>query len=340
MDETTKTTAPAAEAITVQVIDARQRIARVGQVDLPFRLDEHGQPWIECEPYGRWLGYARPRDARKLAQRLREDGIINDSEFRATVAQSRGGRPATEVWLTRKGAAKLAARSDTPRAIAMLDVIVSVCDAVVSGRAPDSAPDLSPGTLLLQQVGNALQQAIGRVVELEQQQRAVSARVDHAETWAAEQTRRIAALEARTARAPGGISAMQLAYDAGWRSDRGYTHNNALILACINAGFFGAGYMHQQPVLVRSGVVGDEWVLTSPGVAAFYRHVQETLPLGARTTITPNDTAHALGFHRAYHVTRRELAPPRTALGKPNLPRATLLRGRTPPGLRVVGASR
>jgi hypothetical protein len=116
------------------VIDDRSRIVHADGFDLPFRVEQDGTPWAECEAVGAWLGYARARDARKLALRLRADGIINESELRATVAQSSGGRPAQEVWLTRKGALKLAARSDTPRSAEKLDLIVTVFEAALDGR--------------------------------------------------------------------------------------------------------------------------------------------------------------------------------------------------------------
>lgn len=72
------------------------------------------------------LGYARPRDVRKLIARLIEDKILNDSEVCATVAQTSrlGGRPATEYWLSETGTFKVAAKSDTERSKIVLDVIV------------------------------------------------------------------------------------------------------------------------------------------------------------------------------------------------------------------------
>lgn len=93
-----------------------------------------------------WVGYAHPADARKLATRLRKSGVLNDSEVFATVAETSraGGRPARELWLTREGALKFAARSDTPRAIALLDLIVRVFVAVMDGTRRPSNDNAKP----------------------------------------------------------------------------------------------------------------------------------------------------------------------------------------------------
>lgn len=120
----------------VERIDDTHAIAHVGAFDLAFSREQESGWWIEAEDLGRWLGYERPRDARKLASRLRIEGFLNDSEFCATVAQTTGGlgRPAREAWLSRKGALKVAARSDTPRAKELLDAIVTVFEAVIESR--------------------------------------------------------------------------------------------------------------------------------------------------------------------------------------------------------------
>jgi hypothetical protein len=201
-------------AITVDVIDARQRVVHVGDIDLPFELDEAGVPWVECEPYGTWLGYARGRDARGFALDLRRDGIINGSEIRAERSQNAGpGRPALKVWLTRKGAAKLAARSDTPRAIEMLDAIAGLFDAALDGRVV-AAPAHSPALALAQQM-------LAAMVEQERRAAVLAARQEQLATEQADQAARLDVLEAEAHALPAGMGTIQLADEAGWCSERG-----------------------------------------------------------------------------------------------------------------------
>lgn len=119
--------------IIIERINDHSIVAHIPGADLPFRTDEKGVAWVEAEALGVWVGYAHPADARKLAARLRKSGVLNDSEVFATVAETSraGGRPARELWLTREGALKFAARSDTPRAIALLALIVDTFVAVM-----------------------------------------------------------------------------------------------------------------------------------------------------------------------------------------------------------------
>lgn len=122
--------------IRVERLDAERAVVHVGQFALNARLDEHGVVWVEAEPAGVWLGFTRARTARQLAKRLGESGVLSASEFCCTVQQKGGerGRPAEQVWLTRSGLLKLAARSNTARAILVLDLIVRVFEAVLDGR--------------------------------------------------------------------------------------------------------------------------------------------------------------------------------------------------------------
>ena len=133
--------ASVSENFEVVRVDNEMAVVRFSDAELPFRLDDAGA-WVEAEALGRWLGYSRPGDARKLSRRLKSDGILNDSEFLATVAQNPGerGRPAREVWLSRGGALKLAAKSETPRANALLNLIVAVFEAVIDGRSTRTDP--------------------------------------------------------------------------------------------------------------------------------------------------------------------------------------------------------
>lgn len=142
-ENTASASASVSEDFEVVRLDEQSSVVRIEGAELPFRLDDAGA-WVEAEALGAWLGYERPRDARKLALRLKNDGIINDSDICATVAQNHGerGRPAREVWLRRGGALKLAAKSETPRANALLDLIVTVFEAVFDGKSPRTDPSV------------------------------------------------------------------------------------------------------------------------------------------------------------------------------------------------------
>lgn len=114
--------------ITIERINDHAIVAHVPGADLPFITDNLGIARVEAEALGAWVGFARPRKARELVKRLLNLNILNSSEVCPMVGRSTraGGRPAQELWLNREGALKFAARSDTPKAIALLDLIVRV----------------------------------------------------------------------------------------------------------------------------------------------------------------------------------------------------------------------
>ena len=78
------------------------------------------------------LGYERPRAIRDLIERLITSKNLNGSEVRRTVRQTseRGGRPATEYWLTEEQALMVVARSETPKATEILRAVIDVFMAV------------------------------------------------------------------------------------------------------------------------------------------------------------------------------------------------------------------
>lgn len=134
--------------ITIERTKDGAIVAHVPGADLPFRTDEQGVAWVEAEALGAWVGFSRPRKARDLVKRLLVLKILNDSEVCTVVGQTShvGGRPVHELWLTREGALKFAARSDTPRAIALLDLIVRVFFKVMDDcarRANDNAAEIT-----------------------------------------------------------------------------------------------------------------------------------------------------------------------------------------------------
>lgn len=87
---------------------------------------DDGEPRCRDVDLGKFLGYSRPRDVRKLIEREMKSGNLNDSNVRATVARVNTGRPTvgerkcpavekdvTEYWLTLSDGLFVAARSET-----------------------------------------------------------------------------------------------------------------------------------------------------------------------------------------------------------------------------------
>jgi len=106
------------------------------------------EPRIEDEELGRRLGYRRPRDVRKLVDRLVRAGILDEETLCATVAQT-GGRPATVYYLTEAQALKVAAHSETAPADALLDEMIRVFMLARRGALPAvEAPPLDAPTIL------------------------------------------------------------------------------------------------------------------------------------------------------------------------------------------------
>ena len=94
------------------------------------------------------LGYERPRDIRKLIKRMVDDGKIAGVSMRATVAriQLRPGverdQTVDEFWLTEAQALKVAARSETEPADALLDEMIRVFMLARRGQLPAMAQPL------------------------------------------------------------------------------------------------------------------------------------------------------------------------------------------------------
>lgn len=90
-------------------------------------------PLVRDVDLGERLGYERPRDVRKLIERLTEDGKIGPISKRAAVARYEirpgvwhPGQPADEYWLSEAQALKVAAKSETEPADALLDEMIRV----------------------------------------------------------------------------------------------------------------------------------------------------------------------------------------------------------------------
>jgi hypothetical protein len=295
-------------AIAVRTIDTNGRVAHVDGLDLPFEIDASGVAWVECEPYGSWLGYARPRDARGFARKLHKDGIINDSEIRVRDRKTPGatGRPVTEVWLTRTGATKLATRSNTPRAKALLDRVVAVFDAVLDGRlVPASAAPL-PSRPGLPPMLAALIEQHERTSELERGQARLEEQHAATRDEVASLAEKVDAIGEQLVSAPTGMSAQAVASDFGWLSTGGHPHGAAVITAAANNGFYDRKLLATRWVPSEIGDLVPQHYFTAPGVAAFGAEVDRAARYDRPTfRVEPNDTAKRYGKHKSYEVRRR-----------------------------------
>jgi len=82
------------------------------------------------------LGFAQPRDIRKLIER-HLPALERLGRICAMVAQNRGrGRPATEYWLTKKQAIYIATKAETDRATDITIAVVELFDAAAAGAVP------------------------------------------------------------------------------------------------------------------------------------------------------------------------------------------------------------
>jgi len=114
------------------------------------------EPRILDEELGRRLGFARPRDIRKLIDRLRKDGKLNDIRISATASriEIRPGvyrdQVVDEFWLTEAQALKVIAKSETAIADQILDEVIAVFIAYRRGQlaAPQPVPVLSTSPLV------------------------------------------------------------------------------------------------------------------------------------------------------------------------------------------------
>lgn len=106
------------------------------QVIEGWTLDVAGEPMVRDLELGERLGYERPRDIRKLIERMVADGKLNDIHRCATVARGAAPQPVTEFWLTEAQALKVAAKSETAPADALLDEMIRVFMLARRGQLP------------------------------------------------------------------------------------------------------------------------------------------------------------------------------------------------------------
>jgi len=97
----------------------------------PLVVGDDDVPRVRDLELGARLGFARPRDFRKLVERLRRDGIINDIQCRATVARhkvgDRGGfQEVVEYHLDERSALLAIVKSETPKAVEITGQVIDV----------------------------------------------------------------------------------------------------------------------------------------------------------------------------------------------------------------------
>lgn len=144
-------------------------LVRVEGVELTFS-GTADRPRVKDLDLAGWLGFENKYDLRKLIRRMVAAGKLRGVEVVATVANTSGGRPGREYWLTREQSLLVATQSDTPRAWALTEAMVKVFDAVLDRRPAAPAP--ADPTMAL-----AVAQALGLVPKLIEQVQTLSAEV-------------------------------------------------------------------------------------------------------------------------------------------------------------------
>jgi hypothetical protein len=100
---------------------------------------DDGVPRVRDVDLGEWLGMKRPSNIRQNIKDLIRDGFLNDSEVarRACIQEMPGGhgtREFIEFWLTEPQATIVTARSNSPKAVGMVKMLVAVFEAVTSDQ--------------------------------------------------------------------------------------------------------------------------------------------------------------------------------------------------------------
>lgn len=129
--------------------DNGQALSALSLADIDTTIN--GEPRILDLRLAEVLGFSQGRDIRKLIERHRE-ALERLGEVCATMAQTsrKGGRPATEFWLTKKQAICITTKAETDRATDITVAVVELFDAApgpplrparpVRRSAPAAAP--------------------------------------------------------------------------------------------------------------------------------------------------------------------------------------------------------
>jgi len=106
-------------------------------------VPDDDEPRVRDTDLAERLGFERPRDIRKLIDRIASDEKMSGFGICATVAQKTGGRgrPAQEYWLTEAQALLVAAKSETAKSAGILAEMIRVYMAWRRGQfQPIAAP--------------------------------------------------------------------------------------------------------------------------------------------------------------------------------------------------------
>lgn len=150
--------------------------ARTGNALPAIELVEiDGEPRTRDIDIAERLGFERPRDIRKLIERNLAE--IEGFGVCATVARTsdeRGGRPATEYWLTEEQALLVASKSDAPNAAQVRHMVIKV---FVAWRRGHLVPALPTTAEAFASAFTMLAQQERRQAEQGQQIKAIEAKV-------------------------------------------------------------------------------------------------------------------------------------------------------------------
>lgn len=157
------TVGPDAQEFTIERVSADTFVAHFSDKDLCLTAAA-GTPRTRDLDFATWLGFERPRKVRELIRRMESSGKLRGVEWRPTVGRRnvRGDGvqefTVTEAWLTREQALLVATQSDTPRAWALVEVMVKVFDGVLEMlRTPSASSSISAA-----EIAQMLDVAVGR----------------------------------------------------------------------------------------------------------------------------------------------------------------------------------
>jgi hypothetical protein len=126
-EDSSETTGSASREIVTKAFGGMQ--VAVGGFD-------DGKPRVRDVDLGEWLGLAKPTDIRRSIRNLIGDGFLNDSDVARQTRRGGGAveREVTEFWLTEAEAMIVTARSESPKAVGMVRMLVAVFEAVTSDQ--------------------------------------------------------------------------------------------------------------------------------------------------------------------------------------------------------------
>lgn len=147
------------DARTIVHVGAWELVAWVG------RGDE--EPRIRDVDLAARLQYERPAKIRDLIKSMISRGKLSNVEVFPAPGKTFGGRPAMEFWLTEAQALKVAAKSETEPADAILDEMIHVFELARRGLLPSQAPvaDLGARDVMVAMVSEVVGQMVAPLLK-------------------------------------------------------------------------------------------------------------------------------------------------------------------------------